>query len=112
MLEVAIVSTKCALRDEFPEFKEYFNARAWEPAKEAENGENTEPAATDADSAKDAENTAETANTRDAASAEEIANTREVSDAALDRLSNSDKENELPEMPLGEAADGGAGDEA
>lgn len=124
MLEVAIVSTKCALRDEFPEFKEYFDARAWEPAKEAENGENTEPAAEDengentepaatyADSAKDAENTAETANTRDAASAEEIANTTECADAALDRLSNSDKENELPTMPLGEDSDGGAGDEA
>ena len=31
MLEVAIVSTKCALRDEFPEFMEYFNNREWEP---------------------------------------------------------------------------------
>ncbi|MBR7117126.1 MAG: DUF1385 domain-containing protein [Clostridia bacterium] len=30
MLEVAIVSIKCALRDDFPEFKEYFDARPWE----------------------------------------------------------------------------------
>ena len=30
MLEVAIVSIKCALRDEFPEFKEYFEERGWE----------------------------------------------------------------------------------
>ena len=31
MLEVAIVSIKCALRDEFPEFAEYYNERGWEP---------------------------------------------------------------------------------
>ncbi len=30
MLEVAIVSTKCALRDENPEFMEFFQSRAWE----------------------------------------------------------------------------------
>ena len=30
MLEVAIVSTKCALREEFPEFMEYYLARPWE----------------------------------------------------------------------------------
>jgi uncharacterized protein YqhQ len=33
MLEVAIVSTKCALRDEFPEFMEFWNERGWEPKK-------------------------------------------------------------------------------
>ena len=33
MLEVAIVSTKCALRDEVPEFMEYWNNREWEPKK-------------------------------------------------------------------------------
>ena len=36
MLEVAIVSLKCALRDDFPEFGEYFAARPWE-----ENGGET-----------------------------------------------------------------------
>ena len=35
MLEVAIVSTKCALRDDFPEFMEYWRERGWEPKKEA-----------------------------------------------------------------------------
>ena len=30
MLEVAIVSIKCALRDDFSEFEEYFAARPWE----------------------------------------------------------------------------------
>ena len=33
MLEVAIVSTKCALRDEFPEFMEYYESKGWEPEK-------------------------------------------------------------------------------
>ena len=30
MLEVAIISTKCALRDEFAEFMEFYNERPWE----------------------------------------------------------------------------------
>lgn len=34
MLEVAIVSIKCALRDDFPEFKEFFESRMWEPKAE------------------------------------------------------------------------------
>lgn len=34
MLEVAIVSTKCALRDEIPEFMEYYNSRGWESKPE------------------------------------------------------------------------------
>ena len=37
MLEVAIVSTKCALRDEFPEFMEYYNARGWEKKSDENN---------------------------------------------------------------------------
>ena len=39
MLEVAIVSTKCALRDEFPEFMEFWNNRAWEPKSESADEE-------------------------------------------------------------------------
>ncbi|MBR2971345.1 MAG: DUF1385 domain-containing protein [Clostridia bacterium] len=40
MLEVAIVSTKCALRDEFPEFMEFFDEKGWEtkPEEAAEDG--------------------------------------------------------------------------
>ncbi len=34
MLEVAIVSIKCALRDDFPEFREFFLKREWEPRTE------------------------------------------------------------------------------
>ncbi len=29
MLEIAIISIKCALRDEFPEFKEYYESKGW-----------------------------------------------------------------------------------
>lgn len=36
MLEVAIISLKCSLRDEFPEFKEFYELREWEPKKEPE----------------------------------------------------------------------------
>lgn len=31
MLEVAIISLKCALREDFPEFMEFFNEKPWEP---------------------------------------------------------------------------------
>lgn len=46
MLEVAIVSTKCALRDEFPEFMEFFDEKGWEtkPEEAAEDGESDEGA--------------------------------------------------------------------
>ncbi len=46
MLEVAITSLKCALRDEFPEFAEFYQSRAWEKTQETESAE--EPA-TDAE---------------------------------------------------------------
>ncbi len=36
MLEVAIISIKCALRDDFPEFREFYENREWEPAAEEE----------------------------------------------------------------------------
>ncbi len=56
MLEVAIISIKCALRDDFPEFMEFYNARGWEntgaadsaPA-EASDTESTEKADTPTD---------------------------------------------------------------
>ena len=38
MLEVAITSIKCALRDEFPEFLEFYESRGWESAS-AESAE-------------------------------------------------------------------------
>jgi uncharacterized protein YqhQ len=45
MLEVAITSLKCALRDDFPEFREFFEAKPWEPViEEAAEEVNEEPA--------------------------------------------------------------------
>lgn len=32
MLEVAITSLKCALRDDYPEFREFYESKAWAPA--------------------------------------------------------------------------------
>ena len=40
MLEIAIISTKCALRDEFPEFMEFWNDRSWEPKTKEVSEEN------------------------------------------------------------------------
>ena len=41
MLEVAITSLKCALRDDFDEFREFFEAKPWE-SKEIQNEESGE----------------------------------------------------------------------
>jgi uncharacterized protein YqhQ len=50
MLEVAIVSLKCALRDEFPEFMEFYKNREWEPKQEANDAlDNSADEATKAD---------------------------------------------------------------
>ena len=38
MLEVAITSLKCALRDDYPEFREFYEAKPWEP-EEIQNTE-------------------------------------------------------------------------
>ena len=35
MLEVAITSIKCALRDDYPEFREFYESRAWEKNPES-----------------------------------------------------------------------------
>jgi uncharacterized protein YqhQ len=43
MLEVAITSLKCSLRDDYPEFKEFYEARPWEPkVEESEEIQNSE----------------------------------------------------------------------
>ena len=39
MLEVAITSLKCALRDDYPEFKEFFEEKPWEPKTEETVGD-------------------------------------------------------------------------
>ena len=43
MLEVAIISIKCALRDEFPEFREFWKERSWEPKEPVEVEEAVAP---------------------------------------------------------------------
>ena len=53
MLEVAITSIKCALRDEYPEYMEFFLNRDWEPKPEVTENED----ATDTDAAEEATNT-------------------------------------------------------
>jgi len=44
MLEIAIISIKCALRDDYPEFKEFYESRAWEPKAEPAEDSGTESA--------------------------------------------------------------------
>ncbi len=39
MLEVAIISLKCSLRDEFPEFKEFYESKPWELSSANEESE-------------------------------------------------------------------------
>ncbi|MBP3606341.1 MAG: DUF1385 domain-containing protein [Clostridia bacterium] len=45
MLEVAIISLKCAMRDEEPEFREFYESRGWEPKPEPKPEEEGESAA-------------------------------------------------------------------
>ena len=78
MLEVAIVSTKCALRDEIPEFMEYYNSRGWESKPEqtaldaAEEAETTKTVeATQSAEPVEAIETAETVENIDTAEASE-----------------------------------------
>jgi uncharacterized protein YqhQ len=42
MLEVAITSLKCSLRDDYPEFKEFYEARPWEGMRNSECGMQSE----------------------------------------------------------------------
>ena len=80
MLEVAIVSTKCALRDEFPEFMEFWNERSWEAKDEAAE----ESATADENSA----NTTEESATAD----ENSANTTEEGATADESTDNTTEE--------------------
>ena len=42
MLEVAITSLKCALRDDYPEFREFYESKPWIPATPVEEMQNAE----------------------------------------------------------------------
>jgi hypothetical protein len=43
MLECAITSLKCALRDDYPEFAEFYEEKPWLPKEEAQNAESAFP---------------------------------------------------------------------
>ena len=58
MLEVAIVSIKCALRDEYPEFKEFYENRGWEN-KPADDDSKEEPTDTECPACENAESCGE-----------------------------------------------------
>jgi uncharacterized protein YqhQ len=61
MLEVAITSLKCALRDDYPEFMEFYQEKPWEP-KEIQNESADSESNTELDGAEAearSENTAE-----------------------------------------------------
>ena len=58
MLEVAIVSTKCALRDEIPEFMEFYQVRAWEKKPLAEESVSSADETEETDGASDENATA------------------------------------------------------
>ena len=57
MLECAIISIKCALRNDYPEFMEFYLARPWEkkeePADENREDSDTEPAPADTEAVSD-----------------------------------------------------------
>lgn len=56
MLEVAIISLKCALRDSFPEFMEFYNDKPWEPKTQTtESTDGADPESADTVSEKDTE---------------------------------------------------------
>ncbi len=83
MLEVAIVSTKCALRDDFPEFQEYFDNYGWETPEERatrlENEANAEALANEVEAAEEQLDTENEANA--AALADEVEAVEERLDA-------------------------------
>ena len=119
MLEVAIVSTKCALRDEFPEFREYFESRAWEPvaeqSTEAEGAENTDGAETVAVAEQNTEKAVAVAEEQTAPAEQtvilEAAPDESAPESAAPANESAAGGNELPEMPLGENKNGGEGEE-
>lgn len=86
MLEIAIISTKCALRDEFPEFNEFFENREWEKKAETD-GETTESSAEEA-----SEESAEAAPIE-----------ADVSDAASENAVTPDAEINVPDADVANA---------
>ena len=102
MLEVAIVSTKCALRDDFPEFKEFFDNYGWEtPEQRALRLENDKNAAALADEAEEFDTRYEAENE---ANAEALVNEIIEDNARLDAENEANAEALAEEIK--EAKDG------
>ncbi len=61
MLEIAIISTKCALRDDFPEYMEFWEERSWETKPETDAQDTADSVSADAaaEPVAEAENTAD-----------------------------------------------------
>ena len=76
MLEVAITSLKCALRDDYPEFKEFYDAKPWEPKAEENEADNEEDA--------ECENNGEADGGAENDSAEPAADTKNTEEAEND----------------------------
>ncbi len=80
MLEVAITSIKCALREDFPEFYEFYKARAWEKSAENSDSVSAEEQASAAASCNSEQ--AEAANRNGEQTEAEILNIEQVETAA------------------------------
>lgn len=81
MLEVAIISIKCALRDDFPEFREFYDNREWEPKAESEE---CGAADTDAVENQSETDTASQINVEDSKNIEERAPNNDTESAPID----------------------------
>ena len=106
MLEVAITSIKCALRDDFPEFMEFYEERAWEKkdetSDEQETGELTEESSSETEEECTEYRAEEASETADAVGAEGEGNaeiteqqaSEEVSEEADDTAPDIEEEKE------------------
>ena len=85
MLEIAIISTKCALRDELPEFMEFWNERSWEKKDESsEDCDKDETPAADVENAPDTESEADSEDVRDTLTDADTAESASIDEAAAD----------------------------
>ena len=92
MLEVAITSLKCALRDDFPEFKEFYDEKPWEPkAEEISTEADAEVSAEKNNTAADAEGAKEEAPADTAPAASENAS---VTEEGAPTQNSEDSEND------------------
>jgi uncharacterized protein YqhQ len=79
MLEIAITSIKCALRDDFDEFKEFYELRQWEK-KDESTGEENEAADAEKNTAADSEENTADDQTESTAPADAEENAKDIKD--------------------------------